>query len=141
MKITLFCRFDCLSQFTHFKEHFCPAVLVRGTPVVFFQRIRVTKLHDFFFLHYTFFFHTYLHLQKLFGKFCCITISLWKILIFKQRNVEGKGILVVQYSSIGTVVAEKVETSRRVEKQQSSRGVEEWHCASEKEYSSKGVVQ
>ena len=37
MKITLFCRFGCLSRFTHFKEIFWPAVLVRGTPLVFFQ--------------------------------------------------------------------------------------------------------
>ena len=37
MKIMLFCRFDCLSRFTHFKDHFWPAVLGRGTPLVFFQ--------------------------------------------------------------------------------------------------------
>ena len=37
MKITLFCRFDCLSRFTYFKEKIWPAILVRGTPLVFFQ--------------------------------------------------------------------------------------------------------
>ena len=37
MKITLFCRFDYLSRFTHFREHFWPAVLVRGTPLQFFS--------------------------------------------------------------------------------------------------------
>ena len=37
MEIMLFCHFDCLSRFTHFGEHFWPALLDRGTPQHFFQ--------------------------------------------------------------------------------------------------------
>ena len=42
MKITLFCRFDYLSWFTHLREHFLPAVLDQGTSKHFFQ----LWLHD-----------------------------------------------------------------------------------------------
>ena len=37
MKITLFCRFDYLMRFTHFREHFWPAVLDWGMPLHFSQ--------------------------------------------------------------------------------------------------------
>ena len=43
MKITLFCRFDYLSRFTHLREHFWPAALDRGTPKHYrqFQRFHL----------------------------------------------------------------------------------------------------
>ena len=37
MKITLFCRFDYWTRFTHFGEHFWPTVLDWGTLLHFFQ--------------------------------------------------------------------------------------------------------
>ena len=44
MKITLFCRFDYWTRFTHFGEHFWPTVLDWGTLLHFFQLCIIPSL-------------------------------------------------------------------------------------------------
>ena len=54
MKIMLFCRFDYWTRFTHFGEHFWPAVLDWGTLLHFFQLCPIHNLTEDDFFHYFF---------------------------------------------------------------------------------------